>query len=133
MDVIRIWLGPLNTGVCKFVSWLRTMTSIALIFLITIQIGFRYLFICKWKRMRIIKDDLIVRLVSFTCQLQISWWIWESPFSRWWVLYKENFLDGEFYTRKTSLCMFWVLRQLYKLKNCWKFCWIFLYNCSNNL
>ena len=43
-------------------------------FLVTIQIGLRYLFICRWKHMRVMKDDLIVILV-LVCTFGATIWL----------------------------------------------------------
>ena len=52
------------------ISWM----ILCYIYLSTIQTIMKYLFICKWKRMKILKDDLIVRL-SVICTFGITFWL----------------------------------------------------------
>ena len=68
IDLIRAWCGPLPVSICGIAYWIRNMIFMEATFLVTIQIGLRYLFICRWKHMRVMKDDLIVLLVLIcTC------------------------------------------------------------------
>ena len=52
------------------ISWIM----LCYIYLSTIQTIIKYLFICKWKQMKILKDKLIVRL-SVICTFGITFWL----------------------------------------------------------
>ena len=64
IDLLRVWLGPLPHWIC-FVNLLlfKGTVGIGLPFLLFFLFFFKYLFICKWKRMRQVEDDLIFRLI----------------------------------------------------------------------
>ena len=74
IDLIRAWYGPLPVSICGIVYWIRNMIFMEATFLVTIQIGLRYLFICRWKHMRVMKDDLIVILV-LVCTFGATIWL----------------------------------------------------------
>ena len=74
IDLIRAWCGPLPVSICGIAYWIRNMIFMEATFLVTIQIGLRYLFICRWKHMRVMKDDLIVLLVLI-CTFGATIWL----------------------------------------------------------
>ena len=73
-DLVRLWMGPFTPQICDSIYFLRNTTVVILVLLITIHIGLRYLFICKWRRMRIMNDDLIVRL-AVICTIATALWL----------------------------------------------------------
>ena len=74
IDLLRAWCGPLPVSICGIAYWIRNMIFMEGTFLVTIQIGLRYLFICRWKHMRVMKDDLIVLLVLI-CTFGATIWL----------------------------------------------------------
>ena len=74
IDLLRAWFGPLPVSTCGIAYWTRNMIFMEATFLVTIQIGLRYLFICRWKHMRVMKDDLIVLLVLI-CTFGATIWL----------------------------------------------------------
>lgn len=74
IDLLRAWYGPLPVSLCGIAYWIRNMIFMEATFLLTIQIGLRYLFICRWKHMKVMKDDLIVSLVLI-CTFGATIWL----------------------------------------------------------
>ena len=62
-DFIRLWSGPLPSITCDIICFARNWFLMVCSATLSIQIIMRYHFVCKWKRIRVMKDNLIVRLV----------------------------------------------------------------------
>ncbi len=60
---LRVWFGPLPTSLCYLYGLLTNIIifkfSFFMVFLISLT---RFMFICVWKRMKQMNDDLIVRI-----------------------------------------------------------------------
>ena len=72
---LRVWIGPLPTFIC----YMDGMLTYAIIFGFTIFMLFqitltRFMFICVWKRMKEINDDLLVR-VCVIVAIFLSFWM----------------------------------------------------------
>ena len=65
------------------ISWIMLIY----VYLSTIQTILMYLFICKWKHMKIMNDDLIVRL-SLICTIGITFWL--TYVHKFWSQGKDN-------------------------------------------
>ena len=65
---LRVLIGPLPVSVC-FIYYVLNMTFMwfALLTILSITLT-RFMFICVWKSMRVMKDDLLSR-ISFTVSL----------------------------------------------------------------
>ena len=73
-DFIRLWNGPLPKTACIFTFFLRSWILDAYVILSTIEFVLRYQFICKWKCMRVMNDNLIVEL-SIICTTGATLWL----------------------------------------------------------
>ena len=62
-DFIRLWVGPLPSKTCDIICFARNWFLMVCSATLSIQIIMRYHFVCKWKRIRVMKDNLIARLV----------------------------------------------------------------------
>ena len=70
----RIWFGPLPLGICHFQRWVSTVVIwYSLITLFFIYLA-KFLYICVWKHMRDMNDDLIVNIIV-RIALFISVWV----------------------------------------------------------
>ena len=71
---LRVWFGPLPFAICHFESLFNIMAfwyCMLILFMITLT---KFMFICVWKRMRQMNDDLIVRL-ALNWTIFLSIWI----------------------------------------------------------
>ena len=71
---LRVWFGPLPFVICHIESLSKVMAFwyyMLILFMITLT---KFMFICIWKRMRQMNDDLIVRL-AVNWAIFISIWI----------------------------------------------------------
>ena len=71
---LRVWFGPLPFAICHFESLFSKiffLHTILILFMITLT---KFMFICVWKRMRQMNDDLIVRL-ALNWTIFLSIWI----------------------------------------------------------
>ena len=63
IEFIGIWFGSLPYRICQFNCWLMGgLTLVCILFLVMISLT-RFLYVCIWKRMKIMMDDLIARIV----------------------------------------------------------------------
>ena len=63
MDLFRVWYGPLPEVVCKLMLLAKgTLFSTFPVVLVGIVV-FKFLFVCVWKRMKVIEDDLVSRIL----------------------------------------------------------------------
>ena len=102
------------------ISWIM----LCYIYLSTIQTIIKYLFICKWKRMKILKDDLIVRL-SVICTFGITFWL--TYVNKFWsggkekptvnkfnaILSQDTYLD---FKKKISILLKYLFRPIVRKK-----------------
>ena len=76
----RIWFGPLPLEVCHFRAWVSNVViwySIFTWFFISLA---KFMYICVWKHMRDMNDDLIVTILVNTA-IFISIWVPTTGFS----------------------------------------------------
>ena len=71
---IRLWITPMSETSCFITYFTISWIMLCYICLSTIQTTFTYLFLCRWKCMKIMNDDLIVRL-SLICTLSFTFWL----------------------------------------------------------
>ena len=65
IEFIGIWIGSLPHGLCKFNAWLMgSLAFVCILFLVMITV-IRFMYLCVWKRIKIMMDDLIARIVIF--------------------------------------------------------------------
>ena len=70
---IRIWLGPLPLEVCHFQTWVKKFVSWYVLFsLLYISLA-KFMYICVWKHMRDMNDDLIV---AFLVRIAVFISVW---------------------------------------------------------
>ena len=74
-DLLRVWYGPLPAICCKLILIFKSTFGLMISFNLTAIVTFKFMFICVWKSMRQINDDLITRIVircSFAVSLFLS-------------------------------------------------------------
>ena len=59
---LRVFAGPLPMAVCRTQLYLTAVTIWSVIPLILFVAFAKFMYICVWKRMRQMEDDLIVRI-----------------------------------------------------------------------
>ena len=64
----RIWFGPLTSEICYFQVWATNVMVWYCVLTIFFMSFFKFLYICVWKHMRDMNDDL---LVTFIIRLSI--------------------------------------------------------------
>ena len=69
--LVRAWYGPLPAEFCFLVQILQMNIAFITVFIFTSIVGFRFMFICVWKRMRQM-DDRIVTKIILRCLQMIS-------------------------------------------------------------
>ena len=78
---LRVWLGPLPTWICVLHGQISHMIvfefSFFMFFIISLA---RFMFICIWKRMREMNDDLIVK-IALNCSVFLSVWTGLTDFT----------------------------------------------------
>ena len=77
---IRVWLGPLPTAVCQTHSLFTKMTLTFCVLVVVMITWTRFMFICVWKGMRELNDDLIVK-IAFNCSVFLSIWMSLTDFT----------------------------------------------------
>ena len=87
-DFIRLWVGPLPSKTCDIICFARNWFLMVCSATLSIQIIMRYHFVCKWKRIRVMKDNLIVRLVII-CTFGGTIWL---SFTKSYVFEEEQVL-----------------------------------------
>ena len=87
---LRVWFGPLPFAICHFESLFNIMAfwyCMLILFMITLT---KFMFICVWKRMRQMNDDLITRLA-------VNWAIFLSIWISCQISYSnESICTGDF-------------------------------------
>ena len=74
LSSLRVWFGPLPYEICFLHGWSGQVIIWYAILIIFCQSLAKFMFICVWKRMRDMNDDLIVR-IAFRWTLFISIWV----------------------------------------------------------
>ena len=78
INMIRAWIGPvLPASICYFNLMLKGALAHGFLFLLLGIFVMKYLFICKWKRLRPLDDDFLARItvlcaVLFGVGLQLA-------------------------------------------------------------
>ena len=76
----RIWFGPLPVKICQFQHWAsHVMIWYCVLTLFFISLA-KFMYICVWKHMRNMNDDLIVRMLV-RIAVFISIWVSTTGFS----------------------------------------------------
>ena len=70
-DMIRTWYGPLSITSCKLIMIIRGTGALMTCFIFTAIVTFKFMFICVWKSMRQMNDNLLA-LVMFNISLFLS-------------------------------------------------------------
>ena len=77
---LRVWFGPLPAEICRFQHWAsHVMIWYFVLTLFFISLA-KFMYICVWKHMRDMNDDLIVRILVRTAVF-ISIWVPTTGFS----------------------------------------------------
>ena len=64
ITVLRVLYGSLPTFLCNIVGFLRKCALLFIGITMTMHTFTRFMFVCIWKRMRQMDDNLIVRIVT---------------------------------------------------------------------
>ena len=70
----RIWFGPLPSEICYIQLWATQVTVWYCVLTIFFMSFFKFLYICVWKHMRDMNDDLLVRFI-IRLSIFISVWV----------------------------------------------------------
>ena len=70
---IRIWFGPLPLEVCHFQTWVKKFVSWYVLFSLFFISLAKFMYICVWKHMRDMNDDLIV---AFLVRIAVFISVW---------------------------------------------------------
>ena len=92
---IRVWFGPLPFELCFIEIWASNVTiwyGLTILFFVTFM---KFLFICVWKRMRDMNDDLMVR-IFVNMAIFIGIWVPTTGFANKKGNPGENFCTGTF-------------------------------------
>ena len=106
---LRVWYGPLPEMLCMVHVKMTQMMYTGLFCLVAYITIAKFTFICIWRSMRVMNDDLLVRIIisqiSFICIL--FWW----PF--------DGHLGSEVSKSVSDLKAFWInlkiLREVVKI------------------
>ena len=94
---LRVWFGPLPSWICylhvQFTQILIFEFVLFMVFYITLT---RFLFICIWRRMREMNDDLIVAILV-NCSMFLSMWATFTDLTRE-EIRTEKLCLGDFFT-----------------------------------
>ena len=91
----RIWFGPLPSEICYIQLWATNVNlwyCVLTIFFISL---FKFLYICVWKHMRDMNDDLLVRFI-IRLSIFISVWVTTTGFVNRKGNSSEGFCTGIF-------------------------------------
>ena len=69
IEFLRVWIGPLPTPICFVYLTTKGGIATAFVFLMLGVFVMKYLFICKWKRVRQLEDDFIATITLMTAVL----------------------------------------------------------------
>ena len=75
INCCRVWFGPLPLAICNLNVWVSSIVvwySVLTLFFIYLA---KFMYICIWKHMRDMNDDLIV---TFLVRISIFFGIWAS-------------------------------------------------------
>ena len=79
---LRVWYGPLPETLCMVHVKMTQMMYTGLFCLVAYITIAKFTFICIWKSMRVMNDDLLLRIIitqiSFICIL--FWWPFDGHF-----------------------------------------------------
>ena len=64
LSVLRVCYGPLPIFLCKFAAFLSGFAILFGAITVAMYTFTRFMFVCIWKRMRQMDDDLIVRIAT---------------------------------------------------------------------
>ena len=88
----RIWFGPLTSEICYFQVWATNVMVWYCVLTIFFMSFFKFLYICVWKHMREMNDDLLVTFI-IRLSIFISIWVPTTGF----VTTGDSFCTGIFY------------------------------------
>ena len=91
----RIWFGPLPSEICYIQVWATNVTVWYSVLTIFFMSFFKFLYICVWKHMRDMNDDLIVRFI-IRLSIFISVWVPATGFVNRKGSSGEDFCTGIF-------------------------------------
>ena len=66
-DALRMWVGPCPYYVCRFMVTVKMLFINMLIFILLSIVISKFMFICIWKKMRNMNDQLVTRIVIRCC------------------------------------------------------------------
>ena len=92
---IRIWFGPLPLEVCHFQTWVKKFVAWYVIFSLFFISLAKFMYICVWKHMRDMNDDLIVKFI-IRLAIFISIWVPATGFDNRKENSRERFCTGIF-------------------------------------
>ena len=98
----RIWFGPLPSEICYIQVWATNVTVWYSVLTIFFMSFFKFLYICVWKHMRDMNDDLIVRFI-IRLSIFISVWVPATGFVNRKGSSGEDFCTGIFNNRNEIL------------------------------
>ena len=94
MRNLRVWFGPLPLAICQIQGYFTFILVFNFCLLIVFTITLlKFMFICVWKRMREMNDDLIARIIV----------IWAIFISIWFSTLKMV-LEGPIGVESMHLC-----------------------------
>ena len=64
LSVLRVWFGPLPIFLCNIVVFLNGFSILFVAITVAMYTFARFMFVCVWKRMRQMDDNLIVRIAT---------------------------------------------------------------------
>ena len=92
---VRIWYGPLPFAICNIETWGVNITIWYILLHMFFISLFKFMYICVWKSMRDVNDDLVVRIV-INISIFISIWVPVTGFINRKGSSTENFCTGIF-------------------------------------
>ena len=66
-DALRMWLGPCPYYVCRFMVTIKMVLINMFIFILLSIVINKFMFICIWKKMRNMNDQLVTSIVIRCC------------------------------------------------------------------
>ena len=64
LRVLRVCYGPLPISICNIAGFLNGCAILFAVITVVMYTFTRFMFVCVWKRMRQMDDDLIVRIAT---------------------------------------------------------------------
>ena len=64
IDLVGIWFGPFPTLMCELINITKGTITFSLVFVLFNIFIIKFMFVCVWKKMKMMNDFLLFHLIS---------------------------------------------------------------------